>query len=279
MPGCGAIGDVDWSRLVCGLRGHVTYHPTEEPLRERLRVDTPAGEAWRCLRCGSYIVGPPHGSGPADEAPLVRRGRALRDLIIMRALAIERLVKGVLLGLGAYGVWRFRASKDTFGQAFERELKILQPVADQLGYHNLDDLAVVRWVREGVGLSERALLLIMVAVAAYSAIQLTEAVGLWLMQRWGEYFAVVATSAFIPLEVYELAHKITVTRVVILVLNVAAVAYIIISKRLFGVRGGKATYEAERHEASLLEVEVAASGAALNRYRESAKAPDRHVPV
>jgi hypothetical protein len=36
------------------------------------------------------------------------------------------------------------------------------------------------------------------------------------------------------------------------------VVYLLLTKRLFGIRGGHAAYEAERHEESLLEVEEAA---------------------
>ena len=81
-----------------------------------------------------------------------------------------------------------------------------------------------------------------------------EATGLWLLKRWGEYFAVIATSLGIPIEVYELTEKITWVRIGALVINIAAVLYILLSKRLFGLRGGHQAYEAERHEASLLEV-------------------------
>jgi hypothetical protein len=100
------------------------------------------------------------------------------------------------------------------------------------------------------------------AVAAgllvYGILQIIEAVGLWLLKRWGEYFAVVATSLGLPIEIYELIEKITVFRVGALVLNIAAVIYLLLSKRLFGLRGGHAAYEAQRHETSLLEVEEAA---------------------
>jgi Predicted membrane protein (DUF2127) len=67
----------------------------------------------------------------------------------------------------------------------------------------------------------------------------------------------VATSIFIPVEVYEIAERVTWIRVGALVLNIAAVVYILLSKRLFGLRGGHAAYLAERHETSLLELEVA----------------------
>ena len=79
------------------------------------------------------------------------------------------------------------------------------------------------------------------------------------LERWGEYFAVVATSLFLPLEIYELVDKVTVLRVGAFVLNVAAVLYLLLSKRLFGLRGGHAAYRAQMHEASLLEVEESAA--------------------
>ena len=43
-----------------------------------------------------------------------------------------------------------------------------------------------------------------------------------------------------------------------LVLNILAVLYILLTKRLFGLRGGHRAFEAERQSASLLEVEEAA---------------------
>lgn len=101
--------------------------------------------------------------------------------------------------------------------------------------------------------------LIAIGLFAYAALQIVEGVGLWMLKRWGEYVAVVGTSAFIPLEVYELAHRITVLRVGALVVNLAAVAYLLWTKRLFGIRGGHAAFEAERHSESLLEVEAAAA--------------------
>src|SRR6476659_7797204 len=81
---------VDWSLRGCARHGHATYAPDEPDLRARLRADTAAGEAWRCLRCASFVVGPPRGSGPADGAPIVLRDRALRDAVVLRLFAVER---------------------------------------------------------------------------------------------------------------------------------------------------------------------------------------------
>ncbi len=85
-----------------------------------------------------------------------------------------------------------------------------------------------------------------------------EAVGLWLLKRWGEYFAAVATAIFLPYEIYDIVNKVTAMRVGTFIVNVAAVVYLLWTKRLFGIRGGYAAYEAMRHEESLLEVEEAA---------------------
>lgn len=250
-------GRVDWNLRVCGRRGHVTYAPTEENLRAHLRVDTPAGEAWRCLRCGGFFVGPPAASGPAENAPIVMRGRALRDAVILRLLAVERGVRALLVLAGAYGIYRFRFHRDAVQLAFNEDLPLLRPIADKIGW-NLDDSSIVHTIRTVIEAKSNTLLWVAVGLGVYGASQLIEATGLWLLKRWGEYFAVVATSLGIPIEVYELTDKITRLRVGALIINVAAVLYILLTKRLFGLRGGHAAYEAERHETSLLEVEQAA---------------------
>ena len=115
-------------------------------------------------------------------------------------------------------------------------------------------------IRTAIEAESNTLLWVGVGLAVYGGLQIVEAVGLWLLKRWGEYFAVVATSLGIPIEVYELTEKITSLRIGALVINVAAVVYILLTKRLFGLRGGHAAYEAERHETSVLEVQAAAGG-------------------
>jgi len=52
---------------------------------------------------------------------------------------------------------------------------------------------------------------------------------------------------------------VTVLRVLALVVNIAAVVWLLWSKRLFGLRGGGAAYHAEHAEESLLTVERAAA--------------------
>ncbi len=255
---------MDWNLRSCGRHGHVTYAPTEPELRGRLHAQTPLGEAWRCLRCGDYVLGTPRQEGPARDAPVVLRGRALRDAVILRLLAAERWIRALLILAGAYGIWRFRAHHDAVQKAFDEDLPLLKPLADKLHY-NLDDSSIVHSIRTVVQAQTSTLGWIALALLVYGALQLVEGAGLWLLKRWGEYFAVVATSLGLPIEIYELTERITYIRLGALAINVAAVVYLLLSKRLFGLRGGKKAYEEERHESSLLEVEESGAPAAKPR--------------
>ena len=161
------------------------------------------------------------------------------------------------LVLLAIGVLKLRSSKGRVEDAFENELPLIRPLARQLGW-NIDDSKLVHHIEQAFSLSATTLTWIAVGLLVYAGLQVIEAVGLWMVKRWGEYFAVVATSLFLPLEIYELTEKITWLRAGLLLVNIAAVVWLIWSKRLFGVRGGGAAYHAEHSEESLLTVERAA---------------------
>ena len=81
------------------------------------------------------------------------------------------------------------------------------------------------------------------------------------------------TSVFLPYEIYDLTAKITVTRVLFFLVNLALVLYLVITKRLFGVRGGKHAYEARLRSESVLQGAIIAAAA------ERAAAPDGSVPA
>jgi uncharacterized membrane protein (DUF2068 family) len=247
---------VDFGLRSCGLRGHATFAPDEPELRERLKADTPAGEAWRCLRCETFVVGPARRSGPANTAPEIPRGRALRDRTLMRALAIERAFRCVIFASVAAGIVKVSGSRERLRHAFEQDIPLLRPLANQIGW-NPDNSKIIRQIAHAFSLSSSTLGWIAVGLAAYALIELIEAVGLWLMQRWGEYFAVIATSVFLPLEIYELTEKITALRLFTLLVNIVAVVWLLWSKRLFGLNGGSKAYREEHETESLLSVERA----------------------
>lgn len=248
---------IDWDRRTCARRGHVTYAPDDPRLRVRLHADTALGEVWRCLRCGDFALGAPHGSGPAADAPLVPRGKVLRDLFILRFLAIERAVRGVFIVLVAAAVWKFSNSQDSVRRLFDEYLDVLRPVFKHFHY-DLDHAPVVGTIQKTFDYKHSTLTLVAALLLAYALIELVEAVGLWYAKRWAEYLTVVATAAFLPLEIYELTEHVSYLKIATLVLNVLAVLYIALAKRLFGLRGGRGAFEEERHSASLLEVEESA---------------------
>ncbi len=248
---------MDFALQACGWRGHATFAPDEPELAARLRVDTAAGEAWRCLRCETFVIGPPDGHGPAATAPHVRRGRHLRDVVIMRALAVERVVRTVIFSLLAVGVLAVRGNHGRLQTAFENELPLIRPLADQIGW-NPDNSKLLRHIEQAFSLSPTTLAWIAAGLFAYAAIELIEAVGLWLIARWGEYFAVIATSVFLPLEIYEITEKVTAFRAIALIINIVAVVWLLWTKRLFGLNGGAAAYHADHDATTLLAVEQAA---------------------
>lgn len=61
----------------------------------------------------------------------------------------------------------------------------------------------------------------------YAGLLLTEGTGLLLRKHWAEYFTIITTAGLLPLEIYELIHRLTIAKIVVLVVNVAIVLYLI----------------------------------------------------
>ena len=247
---------MDWNLRTCSRRDHVTYAPDEPKYRAKLEASTPLGDAWRCLRCGTYVLGEPNGSGPANEAPILLRGQALRAAFILRALAIERWARGTLLALLGIAVIVLKSTQVSVQQLFDKDLTSLKPFFDQIHF-KVSDSATIHSIEKVLNAKSSTLNLIAAGLLLYAALQIVEGIGLWSLKRWGEYVAVVGTTLFVPLEVYEVVDHLTWLKLVVLIINVAAVVYLLLSKRLFGIRGGGKAYEAALHEVSLLEIEEA----------------------
>ncbi len=76
----------------------------------------------------------------------------------------------------------------------------------------------------------------------YSALMFTEGIGLSLAKRWAEYFSVIATAGFLPLEIYELSRRATLAKATVLVINIAVIVYLVADIYLY-----------RRHEAQRVE--------------------------
>jgi uncharacterized membrane protein (DUF2068 family) len=113
-------------------------------------------------------------------------------------------------------------------------------------YVDPDNRYVDRVLSTLSSLDERKLKAISAGAFLYSALLLTEGTGLLLRQRWAEYFTVVVTGSFIPLELYELARHVTVSRLIVISINVAIVWYLIVTLHR---GGGERTSHAPSEEA------------------------------
>ena len=130
----------------------------------------------------------------------------------------------------------------------------------------------MHWIEVALAAKTSTILGVAAAVAFYGTLQLVESTGLWLMKRWGEYVAVIGTSLFLPLEIYEIVEKVTFLRIAALLINLFLVFYLIWTKRLFGARGGAKAHHAALHSVSLLEVEQAAVNEQIGRRSRRSRA-------
>ncbi|HMC06444.1 MAG TPA: DUF2127 domain-containing protein [Solirubrobacterales bacterium] len=240
--------------LVCGVRGHELVGTDVRELRseDAIVAREEGGVRWhRCLRCDSWLPLPPPAAAardhlaPREQIELPLRGKALRDKIVLRVIAIDRALHVVILAALAVAVFLIAAHERQLREDFYRVLADVQGgVAGgplQAGHSKLSgklgelfslDRGTLHWV--GAGL------------AALAMLEAAEAIGLWFQRRWAEYLTFVATTLLLPLEVYELTSTVSWFKVTALIVNIAIVVYLLLAKRLFGLRGGPAADRAER---------------------------------
>jgi uncharacterized membrane protein (DUF2068 family) len=237
----------------CGLHGHELLGTDARTLRpqDALFARESGGLRWyRCLRCDSWVALSPPEHPAADYPPsreniaLPLRGRPLRDRYVLRLIAVDRLIHFLVLSALAAAIFLFANDKAVLNAEFTRVLQDLQgglggPVSTSHSsiVHDLKDLFAV---------SIANLYLAGIAVALYAVMEGVEAAGLWLGRRWAEYLTFAATIVFVPYEVYELTKTVSALKVLTLVINLAIVAYLLLAKRLFGLRGGSRAERAER---------------------------------
>ncbi len=263
---------MDWSTLSCSRNGHVTFAPDEPVLRAELGATLPGGTAWRCLRCGTFVLGAPTLSGPASTAPVVPRGPEIRSKLILRLFAVERYARALLFGALAFALWRFVANRASIEAALDRDMPVVRDILGDLGV-NISHATIYGLVEHALTLSAGTALLLAIGATGYAAIEVVEGTGLWLARRWGEYFAMIATSLGLPLEIYDLILKVSSLALVLLGVNLALVLYLIITKRLFGVRGGKRAYDARLRGESVLAEAQRFAAERITSHPASATAP------
>jgi uncharacterized membrane protein (DUF2068 family) len=243
---------MDWNLYRCGRIGHITYAPDEAALKKYMRASAAGGDLWRCLRCGTFVKQEPDGRGPAAEAPVVKRAKEIRSELILRFFAVERFIRFLLFGGVAYAIWQFAHSKLAIQKAFNNDLPIIRSTLNQLGF-NIDHSKLLIEFRTALHYSQGTLTLIAIGVALFAIVELVEGVGLWQSKRWGEYFAMVVTSLGLPYEIWDLNLGVTWTKLLLFAINLALVAYLVLTKRLLGARGGRRAFEEALRSASVFD--------------------------
>jgi uncharacterized membrane protein (DUF2068 family) len=240
--------------LVCGVSGHELVGTDAASLRPQdhvLAVDAEGVRWHRCLRCDSWLPlpepeTPTRETIPSrDELALPLRGRPLRDKIVLRVIAIDRALHFVVLGLLGLAILLFAARRSELKDTFYRIAADLSggPIQNE-------KVGVLGELNKLFSLKSSTLHLVGAGVIGYAVLEGVEAVGLWWQKRWAEYLTLIATALFLPLEVYEIAHKLSPTKILALIVNIAVVLYLLFAKRLFGIRGGAAAEHAQREHDS-----------------------------
>jgi uncharacterized membrane protein (DUF2068 family) len=141
---------------------------------------------------------------------------------LLRAIAIFKLFKAITLivvGIGALHLTKANNAVDTLSQLVA---KIgFNPGAPYL------DLALSKIAN----LPPKAFKDLGIGSFIYAALFLTEGVGLWLKKPWAEWFTAIITGSLVPLEIFEIYRHPTITKVVVLLINVAIVIYLIVRIR------------------------------------------------
>ena len=78
---------------------------------------------------------------------------------------------------------------------------------------------------------DRKLKALSIGTFFYSALFLTEGIGLALRKRWAEYLTIISTASLLPLEVYEIVKRASAPKIVVLIANIAIVVYLVLEVR------------------------------------------------
>ncbi len=240
-----------WELFTCWWRGHVLVgtdaaHIGEEDSAIAREFE---GLRWyRCLRCDSWIVTPlPEEPSrdrvpPRDDIEVPLRGPFLRDRYVLRLIAVDRAVHVAVFTVLAIALFTFARHDSGLRKFYTDMMNDLsggEPGVTQVR-------GVLGYFRNVVHYSTAHLVALGLAATAYALLEATEMVGLWMGKRWAEYLTLVATSALLPFEIWELTISVTTLKAIAFVINVAVVVYLLLAKRLFGLRGGHRVQQ-QRH--------------------------------
>ena len=112
----------------------------------------------------------------------------------LRVIALFKFFKAAVLIATGYGV-HLLLRGSLLLQLREWTLTLTDSFAQRLLLRTLG------WVE---GLGAKRIHVVMAVTIVYTAVVLTEGIGLWLRRTWGEWVTVIATASLIPFELWEL---------------------------------------------------------------------------
>jgi uncharacterized membrane protein (DUF2068 family) len=245
--------------FICSLEGHVTPAATAARMRPEdagLGVDLPDGRRLvRCMRCDVWLpVHPPavpmsETMPPLEGLEVPKRGRPLRDSMILKLIAIDRGVHAVVFALFAALLIYIELHLGGLQSGANSLLAAVQRALSNTGQAASRDF-ISRGLTSILRLNKNTISVLAGTAIVYAVVESVEAVGLWLEKRWAEYLTAIATTGFLPFEIKALIDRVTVLRVVALVLNLAILIWLLWRKKLFGLNGGYKPHDADidRHE-------------------------------
>ena len=150
----------------------------------------------------TYLRSPPV-SSPAHKA--------------LRPIAIFEAFKGAIVLIAGFGMLSFLGrDAEVFAERLVNRLH-LNPA------HHNPQIFITAMAR----LEDWHLWALAGFAAVYAGVRFAEAYGLWHERRWAEWFAALSGGVYIPIEIYELAHRVTWLRLTALVVNVLVVGYMV----------------------------------------------------
>jgi uncharacterized membrane protein (DUF2068 family) len=144
-----------------------------------------------------------------------------RDRIILWIGAIK-LVKGI--ALVSFGIAILALGRDALASDLRYWAMVLG-----VGPEHVDDL-----VARVTSIDPSTLREVGAGAILYASLYFIEGIGLLRRRVWAEYFTVVITTSFIPIEVYEMIAHESVTKAVVIAINVLAVGYLVYRLRRDG---------------------------------------------
>jgi uncharacterized membrane protein (DUF2068 family) len=136
---------------------------------------------------------------------------------LLRLIALFKLAKSFLFICAGFGLLHF-LNKDVEGR--------LHALMDSL--HVDSENHVATWALNEAGMLTNFKIESLSAIAFFYGILFgIEGTGLYLRKGWAEWLVVIMTASLLPLEIYEIAHKVSVAKVALMVGNLIILGYLI----------------------------------------------------